>query len=625
MEAQLKDLFSRIHQQFGTGPGLGTGTGTCLLKVNDLSPSFIKSIYKALAAMYRTDPWKRVRPNNLFGFRVGKDSDLSAKRQLYPCAQFIGGDGGDLGIHLFKSEQDGLRVTGLMESKFVPNVEVLRVVFEKEALLFGVNKRMVCSLSLEGSGSEKYYPIVDVARCDSKGGGIRFRDPNLEELRYLYAFIKAITLVHPLLQIQENDKNEKSAKFEAFIETVDVDFPAELAGEIVAVTISYPPNQTYEEKQSISKFSNSNSSPIKYLEPPKEEEEFLGVRKCELCEKSIQIDQTLSCARCKSVIYCGPTCQKNHWKEAHKNLCALYKSMMDREEELILKIFKFNFVVENPCKWLESMGLHKKGIWRRICACFNHYPFGLLPINNNDNFEIWGGLDGREIPSNNTLYKTGNSNPGFLSSWSEYYNIRNLPLSSPVSVILSHPLTIYYILTTLVISTKNRLIKGKDVILHYLGPAVELDWLQTFCEMAHLLNGSGNLKIYMIGPEIPTNLIGLVPNLTNKLRINLVRGLYQDQFTNLPSPHLIIGLNCDLESCSSWNGVIGVIKGINVPAFFTEKSEILCGNAKRVLRKSGLNLSHPVGPNPFRSPLREKMGSNNLPCFSNGFIFGVNT
>ncbi|KAJ4760746.1 Zinc finger MYND domain-containing protein 15 [Rhynchospora pubera] len=622
MEAHLKDLFCRFHQHFGTGPGLGPSSGTCLLKINGISPLFVKSLYRALAALYRTDPWKRLRPGHLFGLRVGKDSDWSNKKQTFPCAQFIGGDGGDLGLHLFKSEQDALKVSLPVETKHEPNVEILRVIFEKESLLSTANKRMVASLALEPSGTDR-YPIIDVARGTSSGGEIRFRDPTMEELRYLIAFIKAITLVHPLLQPETDNvtKNGRNVNFEPFIETVDVQWPSELATavDLVAVTISYPPNQTYEEKKL--------ASPIKYIEPPKEEEDFSGSRQCAMCEKPVQWDQSLCCGRCKAIIYCGPICQKNHWRETHKSMCGLYKAMMEREEELAMKIFKFNFVVDNSCQWLESMGLHKKGMWRRLCDCYAHHPFGLLPTKSIGAFELWGGLGDKDYPSDKPLanHIIGNRNPVFLSGWSEYYNIRSLPMSSPVAAILSHPLTVYHILTTLVINSKNRLIKGKEVIVHYLGPAVELDWLQAFDEISHLLNGLGNVQIFMIGPEVPSNLLGPVSGLGSRLRVNLVRGLYQEQYTNLPAPHMVIALNCGFESYGSWSGALGVIKSINVPVFFTERSEVLCTSAKQVLRTSGLHLTHPVGPNPFRSPLREQMHSTNLPSFSNGFIFGVNT
>ncbi|KAF3330056.1 hypothetical protein FCM35_KLT05387 [Carex littledalei] len=106
----------------------------------------------------------------------GKDSDWSNKKQLFTCAQFIGGDGGDLGLHLFKSEQDALKVSLPVETKPAPNVEILRIIFEKESLLYASNKRMVASLALEPSGID-WYLIIDVARGTSNGGEITLVHP----------------------------------------------------------------------------------------------------------------------------------------------------------------------------------------------------------------------------------------------------------------------------------------------------------------------------------------------------------------------------------------------------------------------------------------------------------------
>lgn len=633
MDLHLKNLFGRFQEQFGSGPGLGPGSGTCLMKVEGIAPAFIKSIFRAAAALYRTDPWKRLRPGHLFGIRVGKDSDWSSKKQPFPCVQFIGGDGGDLGFIMFRSENNARRMTSSRETIRVPNVEVLRVTYELESIIFPSNQRMIRSLSLEASGTDR-FPAIDVARCMSSGG-LQFRNPTLEELRFVYAFMKAISLLHPLLQ-QDKEAGPKWSRlmcFEPFIETVDVQWPPEMAKgyDLVAVTVSHPPGQAYEEKTS----STASSTPTKYAEPPKEDvfvdtkvASTVGLRQCAMCDKEVHGEQSLCCGRCRAVIYCSPVCQKQHWKETHKSLCGLYKAMMEREEELAMKIFMFPCAVDLPCKWLESLGIHQKGMWRRKCSCYSHCPFGLLPVKGGL-WDSWGGLDDEEYPRDspfhNHFLREGMSSPILLSSWSEYYNLRSLSLSSPVADILSHALTVYYILTTLSTSSKNLLLKGKEVILHYLGPEGELDWMPAFAEVGHLLNGLGNIQIVMVGPEVPTNLSGTTSGISSRVRVNLVRGFYQEEATYLPPPHVVVALNCGLECYASWMGTLDLIKSMGIPAFFTDQCEISCANAKQVLRNAGLHITHPVTPNPFRSPVRYHVPANNLPSYSNGFVLGVNT
>lgn len=632
MDLHLKNLFDRFQEQFGSGPGLGPGSGTCLMKVEGIAPNFIKLVFRASAALFRTDPWKRLRPGHLFGIRVGKDSDWSGKKQPFSCVQFIGGDGGDVGLHMFRSENDAKKMIGSRETIRVPNVELLRVTYESEPLMFPSNRKMIKSLSLEVSGTDR-FPVIDVVRCTTSGD-LQFRNPTLEELRFVYAFMKAISLVHSLLQVDKEGgpKWSRLMYFEPFIETVDVQWPPEMAKgyDLVAVTISHPPGQAYEEKAS----STASSTPTKYAEPPKEEAFFdvkvysnAGLRQCAMCEKEVHGEQSLCCGHCRAVVYCSSICQKQHWKETHKSMCNLYKVMMEKEEELTMKIFMFPCSADLPCKWLESLGIHQKGMWRRRCSCYSHCPFGLLPVKGGL-WDSWGGLDDEEYPCDSPFHnhlRDGISSPILLSGWSEYYNLRSLSLSSPVADILSHPLTVYHILTALSISSKNLLLKGKEVILHYLGPEGELDWMPAFAEAGHLLNGVGNIQIVMVGPEVPTSLSGTTSGIGSRVRVNLVRGVYQEEAVYLPSPHVIVALNCGLDSYVSWGGALDLIKSMGTPAFFTDQSEISCANAKKVLRSAGLHITLPVTPNPFRSPVNNHGASSNLPSYSNGFVLGVNT
>ncbi|KAK4415845.1 hypothetical protein Salat_2691900 [Sesamum alatum] len=169
MDVHLKDLFSRFQNSSGLVLDLALDPGTCLMKIDGISPPFVKSLYKAAASLYRTDPWRRLRPAHLFGVKVGKN--------------WI---------------DDARKATGSRETIRVPNVELLRVTYEVESLMFLSNKRMMKSLSLEKSGEDR-FPVFDVVRCTSSGE-LEFRNPKIEELRFAYAVMRAVALVHPLLE-----------------------------------------------------------------------------------------------------------------------------------------------------------------------------------------------------------------------------------------------------------------------------------------------------------------------------------------------------------------------------------------------------------------------------------------
>ncbi|KAL7591625.1 hypothetical protein Lser_V15G32084 [Lactuca serriola] len=622
MDSHLKKLFTRYNEQFGSGPGLGTGSGTCLMNIDNISPSFIKSLYKAAASLYRTDPWKRFQPDHLFSLKVGKDSDWPGKKQLFPCVQFIGGNGGDLAVYMFRSESDAKKMTGSRETIRVPNLEIMRATYEVESLMLPSHKKMIKSLCLEISGDNR-YPVFDICRCNSSGE-LQCRNPTIEELRFIYGVMKSVSLVHSLLQEDYNTpKWSKSIRFDPFIETVDVQFPSEMSkgNNLVAVTISHPPGHGYTEKVN----SNPGSTQSTPTKKPEKVNSNLDLRRCAQCDKEVPGDQITICDHCKGVIYCDSFCQKQHWKESHKAECGLYKAMMEREEELTIPAFTFPCSNSDihPCKYLETIGVHRKGMWRRKCPCFSHCPFGSLPTTDQIQ-DSWGGLNDDEYPHEKSKSKS-KSNLVIISGWPEYYNLRSLPISSPVAHILSHPLTVYYILTTLSITSKNLLLKGKNVILHYIGPEEELDCLPAFSEIDSTLNGPGNLQIVMIGPKVPSTLSGLTFQTGTHMRVNMVKGIYQEEVSFLPRPDLVVGLNCGFESNSSWFGALEVVKSKDLPGFFTDQSEVLCGKAKQVIRGAGLHITHPVTPNPFRSPVRNFGVSSNLPSYSNGFVFGVNT
>ncbi|XP_010529428.1 PREDICTED: zinc finger MYND domain-containing protein 15 [Tarenaya hassleriana] len=635
MDLHLESLFGRFQDQFGSGPGLGPGSGVCLMKVEGISPTIVKSIFRASASLYRTEPWRRLRPGHLFGVRVGKDSDWSGKKQPFPCVQFIGGDGGDISIYMYRSRNDAEKmIEDPREMARVPKVEVLRVTYELESLMFPSNKKMIKSLSLEVSGTDR-FPVVDVARCTASGE-LRFRNPTLEELRFVYAVMKALSLVHPLLQEEKQGglRWPRMISFVPFIETVDVQWPVEMivkGNDFVAVTVSHPPGQSYEE------------NPTSMVETEEDRLETITERalldlgssdtvsrKCAMCLKAIHRDKSLCCSHCSATIYCSSDCEKRHWREIHRSVCSLYKAMMAKEEELEIKIFAFPCFAENPCEWLGSLGIHKKGMWRRKCHCYSHWPFGLLPFSSDSLYESWGGLRNEEYPQDLPFQNQGNGigpGPILLSDWSEYYKLRSLSPSSPVADILSHPLTLYHILTTLSVHSKNLLLRGKEVNVHYLGPEPELDWIQAFAEIGHLLKGTGTVKITMVGPEVPSDMSGTTRSSSNSsiVKVHFVKGLYQEEAAYLASPDVVVALNCDLDGFSSWEGALEVMNKMGFLGFFTNKTEDSCRNAKASLRSAGMEISYPVCPNPFRSPVRTFEGSNNLPCYSNAFILGVNT
>ncbi|KAM7280730.1 hypothetical protein ACFE04_007864 [Oxalis oulophora] len=169
------------------------------------------------------------------------------------------------------------KITGSRHMIYVSYVKILRVTFEHVEVMFNSNRKKIKSLTLEPSGNDR-FSVITVARCMASGE-LRFRNPTLEELQFLYVFMKAMTLLHPLLQ-----------------------WAPEMASgnnDIVAVIISHPPLPRVSRKTK----SNFN----KYEEHPRVErvvelrsnsDHSLRLREC--CKKDIYTE-ALFCTLCQVV------------------------------------------------------------------------------------------------------------------------------------------------------------------------------------------------------------------------------------------------------------------------------------------------------------------------------------
>ena len=69
---------------------------------------------------------------------------------------------------------------------------------------------------------------------------------------------------------------------------------------------------------------------------------------CGNCGRSPNNGETFShCSRCKVVPYCSKTCQKQHWKNGHKQTC---QNAREREEDMMKKQNKTMVDEEKPWK-----------------------------------------------------------------------------------------------------------------------------------------------------------------------------------------------------------------------------------------------------------------------------------
>ncbi|KAJ0967119.1 hypothetical protein J5N97_024036 [Dioscorea zingiberensis] len=358
---------------------------------------------------------------------------------------------------------------------------------------------------------------------------------------------------------------------------------------------------------------------------------------------------TRRCGNCGAVAYCSLSHQMSHWND-HKDECPRLQQQMRRADAL--NDFPFSFTVESTllggvrCSFLDSIGLHRTGIWRSECCCAP----SVMQSNNP-------GIDGEfgDWSLASTLCPcTEPRSPisTYLSGWKDYYQWRSLPLDSPVAILLHWPLTIYHCFQLSSVQTLTKEVSDK-LHIHYLGPDKELHQLAVFGELKALFPGI-QLHIELIGPAVPKFRDGEEASLccylpcsdesclcksykelydggcegkSSTVTLKLRKGFYHERVRDIlkdSCPHLIVAPNAGVAAYASWLPTIELIKEMGIPAVFTdfcEEAAHLAAGCISSVTRSPLRL--PIQINPFRQPLVMEDSALYLPCYSNCFIFGM--
>lgn len=357
---------------------------------------------------------------------------------------------------------------------------------------------------------------------------------------------------------------------------------------------------------------------------------MLKTRTCLECKKIVDIKDLIWCEGCKSIIYCTKECLNNNYSK-HLVGCKYYKEWMkdtiisdNNFYEQGLAFTKYPVVLNTHWHNIN----HNKGMWKRMCYCDKN-PYGTY-YKNLDNSN-WG-LSDNMYPKNQLTKPLS-----ILTDWKDYYNLRDLPLNSPVAALLNYSLTVFYLLQshTDLLEKDSKYNKQVPLQIHLIGVQMEVDLLPTFRELGYLLESvwPGGLSITMVGNELSQEIDTKKINLTDNLSILFIVGKYHNVIEKIENePHIIIGLNAGLEETTTgnydWGPTLEYIidNRHNIPIFFTDYTRPSSFNACDLLFKIGFNLTLNMTLNPFRLPVRfQTEGTTNAFLLaSNGYIFGKN-
>ncbi|KAJ7675630.1 hypothetical protein DFH06DRAFT_663438 [Mycena polygramma] len=241
-----------------------------------------------------------------------------------------------------------------------------------------------------------------------------------------------------------------------------------------------------------------------------------------------------------------------------------------------------------------------------------------------------------------------------LRNWDEWHSWRKVPKSSPASLLMHYPLSIYWMLTE---TLKVASIKSKEsrvhLTVHYIGAEVELNFIPIFAELALLLPQHDvdlvlfGPCVYYLGregvkPEHRSSLIGRfvpdsrVPIFTydapeacgsGSIRVLLHTETKHWTISGLPTygsePDAILACNAGLFT---YDASLDVVRGAlryKIPFAVTDYQQYMLESNALTISKTGITLP-PVKLNPFHKPgQRDCRRSVLAPDLVNGFILAV--
>ncbi|KAL7451826.1 hypothetical protein ACHAWC_003608 [Mediolabrus comicus] len=371
------------------------------------------------------------------------------------------------------------------------------------------------------------------------------------------------------------------------------------------------------------------------------------------------------CEGCGAVYFCDPSsrrCQVNAW--SHQCLCATWKVYVDHRNDLSSfpyfsgwqitllqedcftseRVYESYLVSLGVLPSQEQNGTPKRNWWTTElhgwcggCSASAKDVDIFQRVSYVDGFalgvEDWVPQESYLNASDDVGVKFDEHSLPMLNSWEDWYRLRQISSSSPIALLATFPLTLYYCLQhygNIPITVAKMM--ERPLRIHVVGIEKELNFVDMFREIGYLIpKESVNVDMYWIVRDdmFPKNSKGekkLTLQLTSHVKLSIVAGTYGDSldpdFDFAGPPDMIVGLNAGLYAYSSWRDVIAYLyTHPNVTGVFTDYNEhsgLNCASLGGSKARKSLKM------NPFRQPRAMPVYCMNLPQFSNGFIYVFN-
>ena len=233
-----------------------------------------------------------------------------------------------------------------------------------------------------------------------------------------------------------------------------------------------------------------------------------------------------------------------------------------------------------------------------------------------------------------------------LGSWADYYELRDIPLDSPVALLLTFPLTLYHAIVQygMVCCVVARMLQRR-IRVHIVGAEKELNMLDVYKEVMFLMRCSPNMADATQRTEWKIELVFVVrPDMMphehehmdkydfslcdeGNLHIYVVAGTYNESIDprfdcGTGMPDMVVAYNAGLFAYKSWRSVVRYLdQNAGVVGVFTDYNEHSAVNCASL---GGHKARESVRVNAFRQPRAMPVYSMNLPQYSNGFVYVYN-
>ncbi|KAJ6465630.1 hypothetical protein C8R47DRAFT_991349 [Mycena vitilis] len=412
------------------------------------------------------------------------------------------------------------------------------------------------------------------------------------------------------------------------------------------------------------------------------------------------------CSTCKTVLYCSKECQMKDWKgcmhpyEPHKVWCSVFKSHMGcmSEVQSIIRSFPWGRVEEDGTFFDELARARIGLLGGKGFGFWSQSGLGLFEDDEDDQFtkarklenpaanwarwnkkrenqkkiQFINGQDllkdnhltdreGWKLPVEQVVHRDflGAQPPrrrlSLLRNWDDWHSWRKVPKSSPASLLMHYPLSIYWMLTDTLKVASSGSESRVHLTVHYIGAEVELNFIPIFAEIAILLPRH-DVDLVLFGPcvyylglegaksEHQSSLIGRsvrdsrVPIFTydapeacgsGSIRVLLHTATKHWTIPDLPSygpkPDAILACNAGLFTYDASREVMAAALGYKIPFAVTDYQQYMLESNASSISKIGITLP-PVKLNPFHRPGQRSVGRSVLtPSLENGFVLAVFT